>query len=62
MDVNPQILTSPIILGDIKLGSPTTQTSVGAAGGATALPATPTGYLTIMIGNTAYQIPYYNLA
>lgn len=53
------ILTRPIILGDIVLGSPTTQTTVGAAGGASALPATPTGYLTIMVGNTPYVIPYY---
>jgi len=36
-----------------------TQTTVGAAGGASALPATPTGYLTITIGGTDYVIPYY---
>jgi hypothetical protein len=53
------VLTRPIILGDLTLASPTTQTTVGAAGGASALPATPTGYLTVMLGNTPYVIPYY---
>ena len=37
----------------------TTQTTVGAAGGASALPATPTGYLLITIGSTQYVVPYY---
>lgn len=59
MDPTPPTLTSPLILGDIRLGSPTTQTTVGSAGGATALPATPTGYLTIMVGNTPFVMPYY---
>lgn len=36
-----------------------TQTTVGAAGGATALPATPTGYIEITIGTTDYVVPYY---
>ena len=36
-----------------------TQTTVGAAGGATALPATPTGYITITIDTTEYVVPYY---
>lgn len=40
------------------LRSPT-QTTVGAAGGATALPATPTGYVEIKIKGTAFIIPYY---
>ena len=31
-----------------------------AAGGATALPATPRGYLATTINNTAVRIPYYN--
>lgn len=52
-------ILQPIILGDISLPSATTQTTVGAAGGATALPATPTGYLTINIGNTNYVLPFY---
>lgn len=39
----------------------TTQTTVGAAGGATALPATPTGYIQIYLNgsSTKYIIPYY---
>jgi hypothetical protein len=39
--------------------SGTTQTTVGAAGGATALPATPSGYLVIKIDSTSYVVPYY---
>ncbi len=53
------ILTRPVILGDLTLASPTTQTTVGSAGGASALPATPTGYLTVMVGNTPFVVPYY---
>jgi hypothetical protein len=36
-----------------------TQTTVGAAGAATALPATPTGYAVFTIGTTEYVLPYY---
>lgn len=54
-----QTLMRPIILGDLTLASPTTQTTVGAAGAASALPATPTGYITLMIGDTPYVMPYY---
>lgn len=36
-----------------------TQTTVGGAGGASALPATPTGYLEVNINGTARVIPYY---
>jgi hypothetical protein len=35
------------------------RTTVGAAGGASALPATPTGYLDFYVGSTAVGIPYY---
>lgn len=38
-----------------------TQTTVGAAGGASALPATPSGYLPICISGTQVLIPYYTL-
>lgn len=38
----------------------TTATTVGAAGGASSLPATPLGYLIINVGGTAAKIPYYN--
>lgn len=57
-----QILTSPLVIGDIALASPTTVTTIGANGAATALTANPVGYITIMIGDTAYQIPFYNVA
>lgn len=53
------IITRPIILGDLTLASPTTQTTVGSAGAASALPATPTGYLTVNLGNGPVIIPYY---
>lgn len=59
---NSPVLKRPVILGDLTLASPTTQTTIGANGAATALTANPVGYLTVMIGNTAYQIPYFNLA
>lgn len=36
------------------------QTTVGAAGSASALPATPTGYLPISINGTVYVTPYYH--
>ena len=41
------------------LTAATTATTVGAAGGATALPATPTGYLSMSINGTTFKIPYY---
>lgn len=59
IDRQSNLITRPIILGDLTLASPTTQTTVGGAGGATALPATPTGYFTVMIGNTPFVVPYY---
>jgi hypothetical protein len=37
----------------------TTQTTVGAAGGASALPATPSGYVVFTIGTTEYVTPFY---
>ena len=56
------ILNRPIILGDLTLASPTTFTTIGANGAASALTALPVGYITVMVGNTAYQIPFYNMA
>ena len=35
------------------------QTTVGVAGGASALPATPSGYIKIYIGPTQFVIPFY---
>lgn len=37
-----------------------TTAAAGAAGGGTALPATPVGYFQIDIGNVVYKVPYYN--
>lgn len=34
--------------------------TIGAAGGAAALPATPVGYAIIQIGGTNFKMPYYN--
>lgn len=39
----------------------TTQTTVGAAGGASSLPATPLGYLNMTLPNgTSVVVPYFN--
>lgn len=38
----------------------TTSTTVGAAGGASALPATPLGYLIANLGGLPIKIPYYS--
>jgi hypothetical protein len=35
------------------------QSTVGAAGGASALPATPSGYIQLKINGTQYVLPYY---
>lgn len=48
-----------VAASQIGLGS-TTATTVGAAGGASALPATPLGYMIINVAGTAAKIPYYN--
>ena len=45
--------------GTITLASVATQTSAPAAGGASALPATPKGYFAMTIGSYAAKIPYY---
>jgi hypothetical protein len=38
----------------------TTESTVGGAGGADALPATPLGYLTVNVNGATVKIPYYN--
>lgn len=52
-------------LGKMRLLNPVVSTTIGAAGGATALPATPLGYITTEItiqGVTSnVKIPYYNI-
>lgn len=54
-------LVAPIIIGQLYLPASETQTTIGAAGGASALPATPVGYLKVIIGDTEYGIPYYTI-
>ncbi len=45
--------------GKISYGG-TTASTVGAAGGASALPATPLGYIIANVAGTQAKIPYYN--
>ncbi len=54
-------MIQPIILGTLTFASNPTQTTVGAAGSATVLPAAPTGYLQLNIGGSTsnYVIPFY---
>jgi nitrous oxidase accessory protein NosD len=52
-------LARTVLGGDLTLEQITVGTTVGAAGGASALPATPTGYVTATINGTARKIPYY---
>ena len=55
---NSDIDLDPSGTGTVNLRVPT-QSTVGAAGGASSLPATPTGYAKFKIGDTEYVIPYY---
>lgn len=55
---NSDIDMDPSGTGTINFRVPT-QSTVGAAGGASALPATPTGYAKFKIDGTEYVIPYY---
>lgn len=54
-----EILNLPILKGEVRFISAETQTTVGAAGGASALPATPTGYMKIIIDSAEYVVPFY---
>jgi hypothetical protein len=53
--------SAPIILYErIDFAAPSgTQSTVGAAGGASALPATPSGYIKVKVGGSDFVIPYY---
>lgn len=55
---NSDVDIDPAGTGTINFRVPT-QSTVGAAGGANALPATPTGYAKFKIDGTEYVIPYY---
>ena len=43
----------------LAVGSATLTTTVGAPGGASPCPATPTGYLDGVLNGTAWKMPYY---
>lgn len=43
----------------ISWNSNMTQTTVGSAGSADALPSNPTGYLKIKVGTSTYVVPYF---
>lgn len=47
------------VAGTIHYGA-TVSATVGAAGGAAALPATPLGYIIANVAGTQVKIPYYN--
>lgn len=49
--------SEPVNFG--RLSGGVSQTTVGAAGSASALPATPEGYQTIVVDGTEYVMPYY---
>lgn len=54
LDAAPTVSANQLGLGR------TTATTIGAAGGAAALPATPLGYLIFNLGGTSIKVPYYN--
>lgn len=53
------VLTEPIIIGKLTMPSPDTQTTVGAAGSASALPGDPLGYLVLIVNGTRVVLPYW---
>lgn len=50
--------TAAGVSGTVSIGS-ATQSTVGGAGGASALPATPAGYLRFFVGTTERVMPFY---
>lgn len=55
---NADIVIQPQGTGTVDFKVPA-QATVGAAGGASALPATPTGYFTIKVNGSTFVVPYY---
>ena len=53
--------TLTVQAGNFNLVGLTTASTVGAAGGASALPATPLGYLILQINGVNVKMPYYNV-
>jgi hypothetical protein len=47
--------------GNISLTAASLSSTVGSAGAANALPATPAGYIQISINGTTYKLPYYSV-
>lgn len=58
-DVTADSLTADSVEAAALTLTATTQTTVGAAGGASALPATPVGYVPITIDGVEYVVPFY---
>jgi hypothetical protein len=57
-DFSAQSAATVVGANQISYGG-TTATTVGAAGGASALPATPTGYIIVNVAGTQMKVPYY---
>jgi hypothetical protein len=55
---NADIVVEPQGTGTVDFKLPT-QSTVGSAGAASALPATPSGYIEFKINGSAYVMPYY---
>jgi hypothetical protein len=55
---NADIVVQPQGTGTVDFKVPA-QSTVGAAGGASALPGTPTGYFTIKVNGSTFVVPYY---
>jgi hypothetical protein len=49
----------PVIPTNKKINFIDSASTVGAAGGASALPATPSGYILIKVNGTDFKVPYY---
>jgi len=56
---NPQTGAHDVISVTGLVWGGTIQTTVGAAGGASALPATPAGYAEFTIGGVEFVFPFY---
>lgn len=57
-DTNGNIILDPNGTGELRLNV-TTQVTVGSAGGAAAVPATPTIYIKINVNGTTYAVPAF---
>ena len=55
---NADIVIEPQGTGTVDFKVPA-QGTVGAAGAASALPATPTGYFKIKVNGSTFVVPYY---